>query len=148
MYYLNGMGCMAKMFMFSYGIRGKAKSSERALDDSQGFPSVLIGSYDSLWVVLTHRKLFLATWGPQSWARGQVAARMCWECVPNKVLLDSEGKLKLSEATVSDGSVASLWLKLFFKNMWELRIFVVPFLDRFLKYSNVGVIKGFCKGWI
>jgi len=43
-----------------------------------------------------------------------VAARMCWEHIPNKALLDLEGELKLSEATVPDGSVASLWLKLFF----------------------------------
>ena len=72
--------------------------------------------------------------------------RTCWECILNKVLLDSEAKLKLSEATVSDGSVALLWLKLFFNNMQELRIFVVLFLDRFPKYSDIGVIKGFHKG--
>ena len=35
--------------------------------------------------------------------------RTCWECVLNKALPDSESKLKLSEATVLDGSVASLW---------------------------------------
>jgi hypothetical protein len=42
---------------------------------------------------------------------------MCWECIPNKVFPDFEGELKLSEATVPDGSVASLWLKLFFNNI-------------------------------
>ena len=48
----------------------------------------------------------MATQWPRSWARGWVAVRTCWECVWNKVLLDSEGKLKLSEATASDGPVA------------------------------------------
>jgi len=41
-----------------------------------------------------------------------VATRMCWEHVSNKALLDSEGKLKLSEATVSGDLVASFELKL------------------------------------
>ena len=50
-------------------------------------------------------------------ARSRVAARTCWKHVLNKVFLDLEGELKLSEATVLDGSVASLWLKLFLSNM-------------------------------
>jgi len=45
-----------------------------------------------------------------------VAVRTCWERVPNKVFSDSESELELSEATVTDGSVASLWLKLFCSN--------------------------------
>ena len=48
---------------------------------------------------------------------------MCWECVPNKVLLDSEGKLKLSEATVSDDLVASFGLQLFAEIMTLTRNF-------------------------
>jgi len=100
----------------NYGIRGKVRdnseSSERALDDSQGFPSVLKSLYDSLWVVLTHRKPFLATWGPQYQARGQVAMRMCWECILNRALLNPEGKLKLSKVTVLDDLVVLLRFKL------------------------------------
>ena len=38
------------------------------------------------------------------------------ERVPNKVFPDSESELKLSEATVPGGSVASLWLKVFCSN--------------------------------
>ena len=68
------------------------------------------------WKQLTG-SYFLATQSLQYQARGQVAMRMCWEHIPNKALLDSEGELKLSKATVLDSSVASLWLKLFFSNM-------------------------------
>jgi len=39
-----------------------------------------------------------------------VAMRTCWEHILNKALLDPEGKLKHSEATALDGSVASLRL--------------------------------------
>ena len=46
--------------------------------------------------------------GPRPRARNRVAARTCWERVPNKVFPGSEGGLKLSEATVPGGSVASL----------------------------------------
>jgi len=46
-----------------------------------------------------------------------VAARTHWECVPNKVFPNSEDELELREATVPDGSVALLWLKLFCNNM-------------------------------
>jgi len=45
-----------------------------------------------------------------------VAVRMRWEHVPNKVFLDSESELELSEVTVLGGSVASLWLKVFCSN--------------------------------
>jgi len=61
-------------------------------------------------VILGHQSLW-------PWARSQVAARTCWERIPNKVLPDLEGELELSEVTVLDGSVASLWLKLFCSNM-------------------------------
>jgi len=97
-------------------IKGNTKdhseSSAGPLDDSQGFPSVPKSLCDFLWVRMTHRRLFLATRGPQSWARGWVAARTCWECVLNKVLLDLEARLKLSKATVLGHLVTSLGLKL------------------------------------
>jgi hypothetical protein len=64
---------------------------------------------DSQEVILGHQSL-------QPRARSRVAARTCWERVPNKVFPDSEGELELSEATVPDGSVALLWLKLFCSN--------------------------------
>jgi len=37
-----------------------------------------------------------------------VAARTCWERVPNKAFPDLESELELSKATVPGGSVASL----------------------------------------
>jgi hypothetical protein len=37
---------------------------------------------------------------------------MCWECVSNKALLDSEGKLEISKATVFSDLMALLRLKL------------------------------------
>ena len=64
---------------------------------------------DSQEVILGHRSL-------QPRARSQVAVRTCWEHIPNKVFLNSEGELELGETTVLDGSVASLWLKLFCSN--------------------------------
>jgi len=67
-----------------------------SIDDSQEF-------------ILGHRGLW-----PQ--ARNWVAVRTHWERVPNKVFPNSEGELELSEATVPDGSVALLWLKLFCSN--------------------------------
>ena len=58
-------GGKALYLYINYGIRGNARdnseSSERALDDLQGFPSFPKSLYDSLCVVLTHMKLFLAT---------------------------------------------------------------------------------------
>ena len=64
------------------------------------------------------QEFILGPQGPWPWpqARNWVAMRMRWECVPNKVFLDSESELKLSEATVPGGSVASLWLKVFCSN--------------------------------
>ena len=67
--------------------------------------------------VANSQEVILGHQGPRPRARSQVAMRTCWECVLNKALLNSEDELKLSEATVSDGSVALLWLKLFFNNM-------------------------------
>jgi len=45
------------------------------------------------------------------WPREHVGER-----VSNKVFLDSESELELSEATVPGGSVASLWFKVFCSN--------------------------------
>jgi len=42
--------------------------------------------------------------------------RTCWEHILNKVLLDLEGKLKLSKATVLGDLVALLRLKLILNN--------------------------------
>ena len=62
------------------------------------------------------QEFILGCQGPWSRARNRVAARTCWEHVPNKVFLNSEGELELSEATVPGGSVASLGLKVFCNN--------------------------------
>jgi len=67
-----------------------------------------VSGNDSQEVILGH---------PKPSVSARVATRTCWEHVPNKALLDLEGELKLSKATVPGGSVASLWLKLFFSNM-------------------------------
>jgi hypothetical protein len=74
-----------------------------------------------------------------------VAARTCWEYVPNKALLGLEGKLKLSEATVLDDPVTSLGLKLIVKN--ESSCSTIS--RHILKYSDVWNNrnnKGNCKG--
>ena len=63
------------------------------------------------------QEFILGCQGLWPWARNQVAVRMHWEHVPNKVFPNSEGELELSKATVPDGSVASLWLKLSCSNM-------------------------------
>ena len=62
------------------------------------------------------QEFILGRQGPRPRARNWVAARTCWERVPNKVFPDSESELKLSEATVPGGSVASLWPKVFCNN--------------------------------
>ena len=54
-----------------------------------------------------------------------MAARTCWERVPNKVFPDLESELELSKVTVPGGSVASLWLK------------VSPTLRRVLSRENI-----------
>ena len=126
----------------------ESSASERPLGDSQRFPNYPKGSYDCLWVVLTHRKRFLAIWWPWSQAGGQVAMRMCWEHILNKVLPNLEGKLKLSKATVSDGSVASFGLKLILNKYVKFENSCSTISRQIQKYSNIVVIKGFCKSWI
>jgi len=60
-------------------MKDHCKSSERPLGDLQGSLNVPKGLYDSMWVILTHIKLFLAVLWAQSWARGWVAVRTCSE---------------------------------------------------------------------
>ena len=94
----------------------------------KGMQKILVSHWKALWVTRKGSRTFLKPCmtpcecrqltGVYSWpqARNQVATRMRWECVPNKVFPDSESELKLSEATVPGGSVASLWLKVFCSN--------------------------------
>jgi len=120
-------------------MRDLPESLARPLGDLQDFPSVPKSLCDFLWVVLTHRKLFLATQRPWSWARGRVAMRTMFQTkcfwgrwvetqrgIPNKALLDLEGKLRLSKATVL---VASLGCKLNLNKVNRCCIIIISFLD-------------------
>jgi hypothetical protein len=59
--------------------RDPLESLARPLGDLWDFPSVPKSLCGFQWVVLTHRKLFLATWRSQSQARGQVATRTMFQ---------------------------------------------------------------------